>query len=84
MSPGPFEVPGIEEINAGRTDEENTGLDPVVELPFHDQMAEKMSSSVPDAAERLDRSDLFAYDAGLDELAVDLVAIAKANQHRLS
>ena len=32
----------------------------------------------------LDRSNLFAYDAGLDELAVELVAIAKANQHRLT
>lgn len=113
---------GLDEINAGRTDDDNTGLDPVVELPFHDQMAEKMASSAPDAAERLvaltvslvaevrritgavgfwdnatkqdelrkavkrllDRSDLFAYDAGLDELAVELVAIAKANQHRLT
>ena len=112
----------IDEINAGRTDDDNTGLDPVVELPFHDQMAEKMASSVPDAAEGLvaltvslvaevrritgavgfwdnatkqdelrkavkrllDRSDLFAYDTGLDELAVELVAIAKANQHRLT
>lgn len=112
----------IDEINAGRTDDDNTGLDPVVELPFHDQMAEKMASSAPDAAERLialtvllvaeirritgavgfwdnatkqdelrkavkrllDRSDLFAYDTGLDELAVELVAIAKANQHRLT
>ena len=112
----------IDEINAGRTDDDNTGLDPVVELPFHDQMAEKMASSAADAAERLialtgslvaeirritgavgfwdnatkqdelrkavkrllDRSDLFAYDAGLDELAVELVAIAKANQHRLT
>ena len=30
----------------------------------------------------LDASDLFNYDS-LDELAVELVALAKANQHRL-
>ena len=111
----------IDEINAGRTDDDNTGLDPATELPFHDQMAERVASSAPDASDQLieltgslvaeirritgavgfwdnptkqddlrkavkrllDRSDLFAYDAGLDELAVELVAIAKANQHRL-
>ncbi|MCY3805884.1 MAG: hypothetical protein OXG91_05235 [bacterium] len=31
----------------------------------------------------LDDSDLFTYDS-LDELAVELVALAQANQHRLS
>ena len=30
----------------------------------------------------LDESDLFKFDS-LDELAVELVALAKANQHRL-
>ena len=112
----------IDEINTGRTDDDNTGLDPVAELPFHGLMAERVASSAPDAAERLivltvslvaeirritgaigfwdnptkqdelrkavklqlDGSDLFAYGAGLDELAVELVAIAKANQHRLT
>ena len=111
----------VAEINAGRTDEEDTGLDPNTELPFHNQMAEKVASSQPDTSERLvaltsdlvaeirrligvvgfwdnatkqdelrkaikqtlDRSNLFAY-TNLDELAVELVALAKANQHRLS
>ena len=110
----------IADINAGRTDEEDTGLDPVTELPFHSQMVERVAGSAPDTAERLvaltgglveeirriigvvgfwdnatkqddlrkvikrtlDRSNLFAYDS-LDELAVELVALAKANQHRL-
>ena len=111
----------IEEINAGRTDEEETGLDPATELPFHNQMAEKLATSESDASSRLvdltrhlvgrirqiigvvgfwdnankqdelrkaikrtlDDSDLFDYPS-LDQLAPDLVALAKANQHRLT
>ena len=111
----------IAEVKAGRADEENTGLDPTTELPFHSQMAEKLASSEPDAAEQLlaltrglvadvrriigtvgfwdnptkqdelrknikralDKSDLFAYE-GIDELAVELVDLAKANQQRLT
>ena len=107
----------IADINAGRTDEDDTGLEPTTELPFHNQMAEKVAGSGPDTAERLvaltrglvgeirriigavgfwdnatkqddlrkaikrtlDESDLFAYES-LDELAVELVALAKANQ----
>ena len=110
----------IDEVNAGRTDENQTGLDPTTELPFHNVMAEKAASSAPDAANKLidlttglvakirriigavgfwdnptkqddlrktikqtlDASDLFPYSS-LDELAVELVALAKANQHRL-
>ena len=110
----------IADINAGRTDEDNTGLEPSIELPFHSQMAERVAASVPDAGERLieltrglvgeirriigvvgfwdnpnkqddlrkaikqtlDGSDLFTYQS-LDELAVELVALAKANQDRL-
>ena len=110
----------IEEVKAGRTDENNTGLDPATELPFHSLMAERVASSEPDTTDRLinrtselvaeirrmigvvdfwdnatkqddlrksikqslDDSDLFDYD-DLDELAVELVALAKANQHRL-
>ena len=110
----------IADINAGRTDEDNTGLDPTTELPFHSQMAERVAASAPDTAEQvtaltrdlvaeirriigvvgfwdnptkqddlrkaikrtLDGSDLFTYDS-LDELAVELVALAKANQDRL-
>ena len=110
----------IDEVNAGRTDENRTGLDPATELPFHNMMAERAASSAPDAADELisltsdlvtkvrriigavgfwdnptkqddlrktikqtlDASDLFPYDS-LDELAVELVALAKANQHRL-
>ena len=110
----------IADINAGRTDEDNTGLEPTTELPFHSQMAERVAASAPDATERLieltrglvgeirriigvvgfwdnptkqddlrkatkqtlDGSDLFAYES-LDELAVELVALAKANQDRL-
>ena len=111
----------IDEINAGRTDEEDTGLDPATELPFHNQMAERVATSDPDVSERLielsrrlvtkirgiigvvgfwdnaikqdelrkaiklmlDDSDLFTFSS-LDELATELVALAKANQHRLS
>ena len=111
----------IDEINAGRTDEEETGLDPATELPFHNQMAEKVAGSQADASERLnaltrrlvtkirriigavgfwdnatkqdelrkaikrslDDSELFVYES-LDELAVDVVSLTKANQHRLS
>lgn len=110
----------VREINAGRQDVEQTGLDPTTELPFHGLMAEHVASSETDAAERLvtltgslvgdirrqiavvgfwenstkqdelrksvkrtlDDSNLFAYD-DLDELAVDLVALSKANQQRL-
>jgi type I restriction enzyme R subunit len=110
----------IDEVNAGRVDENHTGLDPTTELPFHNMMAEKVASSAPDATDELisltsdlvtkirriigavgfwdnptkqddlrktikqtlDASDLFPYDS-LDELAVELVALAKANQHRL-
>ena len=111
----------IDETNTGRTDENNTGLDPTTELPFHNQMADKVASSVSDANDRLislttqlvanirriigavgfwdnatkqdelrktikrelDDSELFAYET-LDELATELVALAKANQHRLT
>ena len=111
----------IEEINAGRTDEDETGLDPATELPFHNQMAEKLATSESDATTRLidltrhlvdrirqiirvvgfwdnahkqdelrkaikqtlDDSDLFDFSS-LDELAPDLVALTKANQHRLT
>ena len=110
----------IDEVNAGRIDEDQTGLDPSTELPFHSVMAERVASSDTGAAEALveltrglvgrvrgiigvvgfwdnatrqddlrksikqtlDASDLFDYDS-LDELAVELVALAKANQHRL-
>jgi type I restriction enzyme, R subunit len=110
----------VREINAGRKDDQNTGLDPATELPFHGLMAEHVASSDDDTADRLvavtgllvgdicrqisvvgfwenstkqdelrksvkrtvDDSNLFAYD-DLDELAVDLVALAKANRHRL-
>ena len=110
----------VREINAGRQDEQHTGLDPITELPFHGLMAERLASSDSDASERLvalteslvadvrrqisvvgfwenstkqdelrksvkrtlDDSNLFAYDE-LDELAVDLVALAKANHERL-
>ncbi len=117
-----FELEGlIDEINAGRTDEDETGLDPTTELPFYSQMVEKVASSASDTTERLikltvelvarirqvigvvgfwdnaikqddlrkaikltlDASDLFTFSS-LDELAVELVALAKANQHRLS
>ena len=111
----------IDEINAGRTDEEETGLDPTTELPFHNRMVEKLATSQADASERLilltrrlvtkirriigavgfwdnatkqdelrkaikrslDDSELFVYES-LDELAVDIAALTKANQHRLS
>ena len=110
----------IADINAGRTDEDHTGLDPATELAFHSQMADKVTSSSPEAPEklidftgvlvaeirriisvvgfwdnatkqdelrktikrRLDDGELFNYD-DIDELAVELVALAKANQHRL-
>ena len=110
----------IAQINAGRSDEDNIGLDPDTELPFHGLMADKVASSNPDAADllielthnlvtdvtktigtvrfwdnptkqdelrksikrNLDYSKLFEYES-LDELAVDLVDLAKANQHRL-
>ncbi len=111
----------IDEINAGRTDEDDTGLDPTTELPFHNQMVEKLATSQADASKRLillthrlvtkirriigvvgfwdnankqdelrkavkrtlDDSDLFPFSS-LDELATELVALSKANQHRLS
>ena len=111
----------IDEINAGRTDEDETGLDPATELPFHNQMVEKVATSASDASDRLialttqlvakirriigavgfwdnankqdelrkaikrtlDDSDLFVYE-NIDELAVDFVDLAKANQHRLT
>ena len=110
----------ITDINAGRTDGAHTGLDPATELPFHDQMANEVTSSSPETPDklidftsvlvaeirriisvvgfwdnatkqdelrktikrRLDDSKLFNYD-DIDELAVELVALAKANQHRL-
>ncbi|MYA74786.1 MAG: type I restriction endonuclease subunit R [Acidimicrobiaceae bacterium] len=110
----------IADVNDGPTDEDHTGLDPTTELPFHNQMVEKVASSEPDASERLialtdslvaeirriigtvgfwdnatkqddlrkvikrslDDSDLFTLTS-LDELSVELVALAKANQHRL-
>ena len=43
----------IAEINAGRSDENQTGLDPTTELPFHSQMAEKVASSEPETAEQV-------------------------------
>ena len=111
----------IDEINAGRTDEDHTGLDPATELPFHNQMAEKLATSESDASMRLvdltrhlvgrirqiigvvgfwdnahkqdelrkaikrtlDDSDLFNFES-LDESSAELVALAKANQHRLT
>ena len=111
----------IDEINAGRTDEDETGLDPATELPFHNQMGERVATSASDASDRLialttqlvakirriigavgfwdnankqdelrkaikrtlDDSDLFVYES-IDELAVDFVDLAKANQHRLT
>ena len=107
-------------MKAGRVDDDQTGLDPATELPFHSLMAERVASSKPDTTDRLvgftsvlvadirrminvvgfwdnatkqddlrkaikrslDDSDLFNFDS-LDELAVELVALAKANQHRL-
>lgn len=110
----------ISEINAGRTDEQDTGLDPTTELPFHGLMAERVASSDGAAADRLtaltrslvddlrgqiavvgfwenstkqdelrkavkrklDDSNLFAYD-DLDELAVSVMELAKANRQRL-
>ncbi|MYG94424.1 MAG: type I restriction endonuclease subunit R [Acidimicrobiia bacterium] len=111
----------IAESNAGRIDEDNTGLDPTIELPFHGMMVEKVNSSVSDASEQLitltrqlvadvrriisnvgfwdnatkqdelrkavkrqlDGSELFEFNS-LDELAVELVDLAKANQQRLA
>ena len=110
----------ITDVNDGPTDEDNTGLDPTTELPFHNQMVEKVATSQPDANEQLitlttslvneirriigvigfwdnatkqddlrkaikrflDDSGLFEWDS-LDELSVELVALAKANQRRL-
>lgn len=110
----------IDEVKAGRTDADQTGLDPATELPFHSLMAERVASSELDTTDRLigltsslvaeirqmisvvsfwdnptkqdvlrktikralDDSTLFDFDS-LDELAVDLVALVKANQHRL-
>ena len=110
----------IDEVRAGRTDADQTGLDPATELPFHSLMAERVANSEPDTTDRLigltrglvadirkmisvvsfwdnatkqddlrkavkralDDSTLFSFDS-LDELAVELVALAKANQHRL-
>ena len=110
----------IADINAGRTDEDHTGLDPAAELPFYSQMAKEVTSSSSEAPDQLieftsvlvaeirriirvvgfwdnatkqdelrktikqylDGSNLFNYD-DIDELAVRLVALAKANQHRL-
>jgi superfamily II DNA or RNA helicase len=43
----------ISEINAGRTDEADTGLDPATELPFHGLMAERVASSDGAAADAL-------------------------------
>ena len=110
----------ITDVNDGPTDEDDTGLDPTTELPFHNQMVEKVATSQPDASEQLitlttslvdeirriigvigfwdnatkqddlrkaikrilDDSQLFEWDS-LDELSVELVALAKANQRRL-
>ena len=110
----------VREINAGRQDEDQTGLDPARELPFHGLMAERVASSDDEAATRLvalsgllvadirrqisvvgfwenatkqdelrksvkrtlDDSNLFAFD-NLDELAVDVVELAKADRERL-
>ena len=46
----------VDEINAGRTDDEHTGLDPETELPFHNVMAEKVASSGGECDRRADRS----------------------------
>ena len=111
----------IAEINAGRTDEDDTGLDPTTELPFHGMMVEEVTSSASDVSEQLitltrqlvadvrriistvgfwdnatkqdelrkavkrqlDRSELFDFNS-LDELAVELVDLAKANRQRLA
>ena len=110
-----------ETVNAGPADENNTGLDPVTELPFYGLMVEQVASSDADVGDRLvelttalvaeirriaskagfwsnairqddlrkavkgllDYSDLFTYES-LDELAVVIVAVAKANQHKLT
>ena len=45
----------IADIKAGRTDEDNTGLDPATELPFHSQMANEVTSSSPDAPDQTHR-----------------------------
>jgi Domain of unknown function (DUF3387) len=37
----------VRAVNAGRTDEEGTGLDPEAELPFHNRLAERLASSDP-------------------------------------
>jgi type I restriction enzyme R subunit len=111
----------IAEVNAGRTDADDTGLDPVTELPFHSLFADRAASSRTDAADLLigttrivldgvrrqirvvgfwenpikqdelrrsvkrwlDDSDLFEWSQ-LDELAVEVVALAKANRERLT
>ena len=110
----------VEEVNAGHSDENHTGLDPTTELPFHNVMAERVASSAPDTAGRLinltggltteihrtvrvvgfwdnptkqdglrkhikrtlDASDLFNYNS-LDQLAVELLELTKANRYRL-
>jgi type I restriction enzyme R subunit len=110
----------VGEVNAGRSDEDATGLDPETELPFHNLLAESVSSSAADATSRLieltaelvteirrqiglvgfwgnatkqddlrrtvkrtlDDSNLFTFGE-LDQLAVGIVDLAKANQHRL-
>ena len=111
----------IRDVNKGRVDDQQTGLDPATQLPFHGVLAERVASSTPTAAAELvsltqrlvadirdriatvgfwenptrqdelrkaikrtlDDSNLFAYEA-LDELAVHVVDLAKANQRRLS
>ncbi len=105
----------------GPTDEFETGLDPVKELPFHGVLADSVTSSASGASAalvvlvqtvvavvrahqlivgfwenptkqdemrrgikvRLDESDLFDF-GDLDELAVKIVDVAKANRHKLA
>ncbi|MXW96860.1 MAG: hypothetical protein F4110_08080 [Acidimicrobiaceae bacterium] len=43
----------IDEVDAGRADDGQTGLDPTTELPFHNVMAERLASSDSDAADKL-------------------------------
>jgi len=114
-------LPIKDEIQAGRQDNDDTGLDPITELPFHGVMADRVATSSSDASDQLvrltrdlvadirgqiavvgfwenatkqdelrksikrslDDSNLFAYD-DLDELAVQLVELAKSNRHRLT
>ena len=43
----------ISDIKRGPTDEDQTGLDPTTELPFYNQMVDKVASSAPDTNDKL-------------------------------